>query len=331
MATAAARRITSGEHDAARAGPHLAGGGRGRGGRERGLGGHSAAPWRVPWAVLWALLASAGLVRSRSASRAASRRYVPSVGGPAAVCDVVEVPGGGAQSVGVGGQGAARFGGGLVGGAAGAGVEEGAFLQGADDGAHAFLDGLVPVALGGVRLGGGAVFGGAAGAVVEERGGGGRGAARGAEAPPQGAEDGQYGQDDDDEAECAARGRGGGGAEQLVDPVPEGVHGALGPDWGRSRGTCRLDSSRRAASRAGSRGRVTGGSSRRAQRRTTFGGRGSGCQLETPPARLTASAPRGGARGVAVALEAGGAGQFEVEGLAADALVDVEEHGDARA
>ncbi len=99
-------------------------------------------------------------------------------GAAAAVRDVVEVAGGGAQPVGVGGQGAAGLGGGLVGGAAGAGVEEGAFLQGADDGPHAFLDGLVPVALGGVRLGGGAVFGGAAGAVVEQGGCGGRAAAR---------------------------------------------------------------------------------------------------------------------------------------------------------
>ena len=105
------------------------------------------------------------------------RRYDASVAGAAAVCHVVEVAGGGAQPAGVGGQGAAGFGGGLVGGAAGAGVEQGAFLQGADDGAHAFLDGLVPVALGGVCLGGRAVFGGAAGAVVEQgrrrrRGGG---------------------------------------------------------------------------------------------------------------------------------------------------------------
>ncbi len=51
--------------------------------------------------------------------------------------------------------------------------------------------------------------------------------------------------------------------------------------------------------------------------------------VSTPPARLTSSAPRGGAGGGG-ALDSGGAGQFEVEGLAADALVDVEEHGDAR-
>ena len=98
----------------------------------------------------------------------------------------------------MGGQGAARLGGGLVGGAAGARVEQGAFLQGADDGAHPFLDGLVPVALGGVGLGGGAVFGGAAGAVVEEGGGGGRGAVRGAQAPPQGGHDRHHGEDDDE-------------------------------------------------------------------------------------------------------------------------------------
>lgn len=70
----------------------------------------------------------------------------------------------------MGGEGAGRFGGGLVGGAAGAGVEQGAFLQGAHDGAHALLDGLVPVGLGRVCLGGGAVLGGAARPVVEERG-----------------------------------------------------------------------------------------------------------------------------------------------------------------
>src|ERR1044072_2578746 len=70
-----------GEHDASRAGPHLAGGGRGGGGRERGRGGHSAAPWRALWAALWllALAASTGLVRSRSRSSSAMRWYDCSV------------------------------------------------------------------------------------------------------------------------------------------------------------------------------------------------------------------------------------------------------------
>ncbi|MGI5426250.1 hypothetical protein [Streptomyces sp. CA-179760] len=145
----------------------------------------------------------------------------------AAVRHVVEVPGGGAQSVGVGGQGPAGFGGCLVGGAAGADVEECAFLQGTDEGPRAFLDGLVPVALGGVCLGGGAVVGGAAGAVVEQGGGRGGPAARGAQAPPQGAQDREDRQDDDDQAECAAGCRGRGGVEQFAEPVPEGVEGAL--------------------------------------------------------------------------------------------------------
>ena len=58
----------------------------------------------------------------------------------------------------------------------------------------------------------------------------------------------------------------------------------------------------------------------------------AGTVVNDPPVRLTASAPRGGARRAgAVALDACRAGQFEVEGLAADALVDVEEHGHARA
>lgn len=145
----------------------------------------------------------------------------------AAVCDVVEVAGRGAQSVGVGGQGAARFGRGLVGRAARAGVEEGPFLQGTHEGAHAFLQGLVPVALGGVRLGGRAVLGGAAGAVAEQ-GGGGRGPSAGrSEAPPQGGQDGPDGEDDDQQAECAAGGGGRRAVEQVADPVPEGVQGAL--------------------------------------------------------------------------------------------------------
>src|SRR5690606_39264458 len=92
----------------------------------------------------------------------------------------------------------------------------------------------------------------------------------------------------------------------------------------------RLDSSRRAASRAGSRGRVTGGSSPPARMRTAVPvAVGSAwTDVRTPtPAVITLSAPRGGVG--AGAVEAGGAGQVEVEGLAADALVDVEQHGDA--
>ncbi len=217
-----------GERDTARAGPDLACGGRGRGGRERGLGGHSAAPWRVLGAVLWALpVASWGLVRSRSRSSSAMRWYDCSVAvRPPYVTSSKSRAAARSRSAWAG-RGAAGFGGGLVGGAAGADVEEGAFLQGADEGSHAFLDGLVPVALGGVCLGGGAVVGGAARAVVEQGGRGGGPAARGAQTPPQGGHERDDGQDDDDQAQRAA-GRGGrGGAEESVEPVPEGVEGAL--------------------------------------------------------------------------------------------------------
>src|SRR5690606_10878257 len=83
--------------------------------------------------------------------------------------------------------------------------------------------------LAGVRLGGGAVFGGAAGPVVEQGGRGDRLAARGAQAPPQGAHDGDDGGDDDGQAQGAARGGGGGGLEEVAHPVPEGVEGLVEP------------------------------------------------------------------------------------------------------
>src|SRR5690606_3451326 len=86
--------------------------------------------------------------------------------------------------------------------------------------------------LAGVRLGGGAVFGGAAGPVVEQGGRGDRLAARGAQAPPQGAHDGDDGGDDDGQAQGAARGGGGGGLEELAHPVPEGVEGLAEPAGG---------------------------------------------------------------------------------------------------
>ncbi len=50
-----------------------------------------------------------------------------------------------------------------------------------------------------------------------------------AEAPPQGGDDGERGDDDDDQAERAAGCRRGRGAEQVADPVPEGVQRTLEP------------------------------------------------------------------------------------------------------
>ena len=91
----AATSRRTGEQQTAGAGPHLAGGGGGRGAGTRSR--VAVGDWRSFGGSPGRGGQQRGLAFSRSRSRACTVRYVCSVGGPAAVCDVVEVAGGGAQ------------------------------------------------------------------------------------------------------------------------------------------------------------------------------------------------------------------------------------------
>lgn len=140
----------------------------------------------------------------------------------AAVCHLVECRCRGVQLRGVRGKREAGFCGCLVGRSSGAGLQQGAFLQGADDGAHPFLDSRSPLLLGRMGIGCRAVFGGAARGVGEESGRRPTGAARWPEPLPEGEEQSEHDEGDDDDADQPA-GCGRGRGEGITDPVPESV------------------------------------------------------------------------------------------------------------
>ena len=217
------------------------------------------------------LLASTGLVRSRSRSSSASAVVRCWVGGPAAVCDVVEVPGRGAQSVRVGGQGAARFGGGLVGGAAGAGSRRARSSRERTTARMrswtAWFQWPWAACASAAARCSAALRGRSSKSAADEVGR----AARGAEAPPQGADDGQR-----RPATMTTRPSGppGVAAEAALNSLSTQSQKAFRARWNRLGSFSwyiRLDSSRWAASRAGSRGIVTGGSSPRAAAVRAYG------------------------------------------------------------
>src|SRR5690606_302007 len=319
------------EGDAARAGPHLAGGGRGRGGRKGGLGRHPAAPRLVSWSVPWApdvLPASRGLLRSRSSSRPAMARYASSVAvRPPYVTSSKPRAAARRRSVWAGRARAASV-------AASSAVRPGRRSSRARSSRERTM----------ARMRSWTAWFQWPWAACASAAARCSAALRGRSSNRAGAETGwrrgvpRRRQSATTTGMRAGMATGrprvppGVGVEAASKKSPTQSQGALRALWnqlGSFSWYMRLDSSRRAASRAGSRGMVTGGSSPPARMRTAVpvAVGSAGTDVRTPPAVITLSAPRGGVG--AGAVEAGGAGQVEVGGLAADALVDVEQHGDA--
>ena len=107
-------------------------------------------PQRLPVQRLPADGGRRAAVRSRGRGWRCTRRHRPAF----PVRHLIEGTGGGPQFVVMAGQGAAGFGRGFIGSTAGAVVEQGALFEGADDGAHPFLDGFAPALGCSVRFGG---------------------------------------------------------------------------------------------------------------------------------------------------------------------------------
>ena len=125
------------------------------------------------------------------------------------------------------GQDPAGFGGRLVRGAAGAGVEYGPVLQRADEGAHAFLDGFRPPVGVGMCLCRLAVVGRAAGGAAEERLRGTSDALRCSQPPPEGGDEAEDDEDDHHEPDRATGCGPRGSVEEVAHPGPETVDGAF--------------------------------------------------------------------------------------------------------
>ena len=297
------RSSSEGEQRAARAGPQLAGGGRGRGGRELA----SVVIRRLPGGVvgqvgLWRVC-EVGASRSGRVRHAV---YDCSVAGPAAVRDVVEVAGRGAQPVGVCGAGRGRLRRrprrrcGRGGGRAGRVLPGSGRWRACVPGRPGSSGPAAACASAAARCS--AALRGRSSkraAAVEAGGGAGRPGAT-SRATRDGQEDGS---DDDERPSGAARGVGGrGGAEQSPTPVPEARRGRAGRAgvvlvvhraWTARAGPPPARASRggRPARRCRRRPRQPAAEPSTARDASPARQRGRAL----PPARFTASAPRRGA------------------------------------